>query len=160
MEFAQKDFSHYWKIIRIPTFVLVGWSVLGFIIAIISFSLYASIFSSSASWLLMIIVFAFIGWTTIKDHKETVKIAAYAGALCGVITGFIGAVIGILMFYFIPAFIQYAIAQAATQPGVDAAAIQGFMQIGMYIGLITGPLFSALIGAAISAVAALIAKKV
>ena len=160
MKFAGKDFFDYWKIIKIPTYVLVGWSVLGFIVAIVSFTLYTTIFSSSASWLLMIAVFGFIGWTAIKDHKQTTKIAAWSGALAGAISGLVGAVLGILMFYFVPAVMQYTIAQAAQQPGVDVAAIQGFMKIGVYIGLITGPLFSALIGAAISAVAALIAKKV
>jgi hypothetical protein len=156
MKFAQKEFSYYWKIIKIPTYILIGWNILGFIAAIASFSLYISVFSSSANWLLMVAVFGFIGWTVVKDHKQTTKIAAWSGALSGAIAGIVGAIIGILMFYFVPSVIMYA----ATQAGADPAAIQGFMKIGIYIGLITGPLFSALVGAAISAIAALIAKKV
>ncbi len=155
MQFAGKDFLYYWKIIKIPTYVLVGWSLLGFITAIISSSLYISIFSSSASWLLMIAVFGFIGWTAVKDHKQTVKIAAWSGALAGAVSGLAGAVLSIFLVYFVPSVILYA----ASQAGVDPASIQGIMKIGVYIGLITGPLFSALIGAAISAIAALIAKK-
>ncbi len=160
MKYADKDFSYYWKIIKIPTYVLIAWSVLGFIMSIISLSLYLSIFSATVNWFLIIVVFGFIGWTVIKDYKGTVKIAAWAGALSGAIVGFIGAIISILTFYFVPEVIQLTISQLAQQPGVDFAAIQGFMKIGMYAGLITGPLFAGLIGAAISAVAALIAKKV
>lgn len=156
MKFAQKEFSEYWKIIKIPTYILIAWSILGLIISIISFSLYATIFSPLASWLLTIIVFGFIGWTTIKDHKETTKIAAWSGALTGIISGFIGAIIGIIMFYLVPEVIQAAI----TQAGANAAAVESFMALGVYIGLITGPLFAAIIGAIISSIAALIAKKI
>jgi len=156
MKFANKEFSDYWKIIKIPTYVLIAWSVLGLIIAFISFSLYITIFSTLASWLLTIIVFGFIGWTIIKDHKETIKIAAWSGALAGIISGFVGAVLGIIMFYIVPEVIQAAIAQA----GANAAAVENFIAIGVYIGLITGPLVSGIIGTIISAIAALIAKKV
>lgn len=159
MKFANKEFSYYWKIIKIPTFILIGWSVLAFIISIISFDLYNTIFSPLAGWLLMLAVFGFIGWTTIKDHKESTGIAAWAGALAGAISGFIGAIISIFMFYLIPDVAQAALAQAA-QAGADTAALQGLMAIGLFIGLITGPLISALIGAAIASIAALIAKKI
>lgn len=155
MKFANKEFSDYWKIIKVPTYILIAWSILGFIISIISFSLYATIFSPLASWLLTIAVFGFIGWTAIKDHKETTKIAVWSGALAGIISGFIGAILGILMFYLVPEIVQAAI----TQAGANAAAVESFMAIGIYIGLITGPLFSAIIGAIISAISALIAKK-
>jgi len=156
MKFANKPFSDYWKIIKIPTYVLIVWSALAFIASIISYSLYTTIFSPLASWILTIAVFGFIGYTTIKDHKENIKTSAWAGALAGAISGFIGAIFGILMFYIVPEIIYAAAAQA----GVDPSAIQGFMAIGIYIGLITGPLISGLIGAAISAIAALIAKKI
>lgn len=156
MKFSNKEFSDYWKIIKIPTCILIAWGVLGLIISIISFSLYTAIFSSAASWLLTAAVFGFIGWAAIKDHNQTIKIAAWAGALGGAISGFIGAIIGILMYYLVPEFIQAAIAQA----GANAAAIESFMAIGIFIGLITGPLVSAIIGAIISAIAALIAQKV
>lgn len=158
MKFGEKDFSEYWKIIKIPTYVLIGWSVFSFIVSILSFSLYQTIFTPIASWILTIAVFGFIGWTAVKDHKQGVRIAAWAAALSGAIAGFIGAILGILMFYFVPDVIQAAITQA-TQAGVDAAAVQGFMSIGVYFGLITGPLISAIIGAAIAAVVAFISKK-
>ncbi len=159
MKFAEKEFSDYWKIIKIPTLILIGWSVLGFIISVVSFSLYATIFSPLAGWLLTIIIFGFIGWTVIKDHKEGVKIAAWAGALSGAISGFVGASISILMFYLVPEIIEAAMQQVA-QAGGDIAAVQSFMAIGVFIGLITGPLVYAIIAAIISTIAALIAKKV
>jgi|TARA_Y100000310_G_C20157405_1_gene567496 hypothetical protein len=156
MKFANKEFAEYWKIIKIPTYVLIAWGILGFIMSIISFQLYMTVFSSSSSLILTIVIFGFIGWTAIKDHNQTVKIAAWSGALTGAITGFIGAIIGIFMFYLVPEIIQLAMAQA----GANAAAVEGFIKIGVYLGLITGPLISAIIGAIIALIAALIAKKI
>lgn len=156
MKFANKEFSEYWKFIKVPTYVLIAWSVLGFITSIISFSLYATIFSSLANWILTIAVFSFIGWTAIKDHQQTKKIAAWSGALAGIIAGFAGAIISILMFYLVPEVIQAALAQA----GANAAAVEGFLKIGIYIGLITGSLVSGIFGAIIAVIAALIAKKI
>ena len=156
MKFGGKDFLDYWKIIKIPTYVLIGWSVLAFIISMISFDLYNTIFSSLSGLFLVIAVFGFIGWTAVKDHKEGTKTSAWAGALAGAVSGFAGAIISILMFYIVPDVIL----AVAAQSGADPAALQGFMQIGFFIGLITGPLFNGLIGAAIAAIAALIAKKI
>jgi hypothetical protein len=156
MKFGDKEFSFYWKIIKIPFFVLIGWSILSFIVSIISLSLYTSIFTSASSWILLVAVFGFIGWTAVKDHDGTVKVAAWSGALAGIISGFIGAIIGIIMFYVVPDLFL----MQAQMAGADISAVQGFIAIGIYIGLITGPLISGLIGAAVSAIAALIAKKV
>ncbi len=133
MKFAEKEFLEYWKVIKIPTYALIGWSVLGFIISVVSFSLYLTVFSPLASWILIMAVFAFIGWTVIKDRKATVKIAAWSGALSGAISGFVGGLIGILMYYFVPDVIEAALAQAA-HAGANAAAIESFMAIGVYIG--------------------------
>ena len=156
MKFANKEFSEYWKIIKIPTYVLIAWGILGLTISMISFSLYSTIFSPLAGWILTIAVFSFLGFTAIKDHKQTIKIAAWAGALTGIISGFIGGILSILMFYLAPQVIQAAVAQA----GQDPAAVEAFLEIGIYIGLVTGPIISGIIGAVISVIAALIAKKV
>ncbi len=154
IKFANKEFKEYWNTIKMPAYVLIAWSILALIISMISFSIYVTIFSPIASWLLTIVIFGFIGWTAVKDHNQSIKTAAWSGALTGIISGFVGAIIGILMFYLVPQVIQAAIAQAG-----NSAAIEDFMKIGIYIGLITGPLFSGLIGAALSAISALIAKK-
>jgi len=158
MKFAQKEFIDYWKIIKIPTYILIAWSALGLIVSIVSFSLFRSIFTPLVGYVLTIAVFGFIGWHTIKDYNESIKIAAWAGALAGIITGFVGAIIGILMFNLVPDMVQLAIQQAVAQ-GAPAETVQSFMAIGIYIGLITGPLLSGIIGAIISSIAALIAKK-
>lgn len=159
MKFAEKGFTDYWKIIKLPTYVSVAWVLAGLITSKISFSIYQAIFSPSANWALTIAVFAFIGWTAVKDHKETIKIAAWAGALSGAISGFIGAVTGLVMFYLVPDLLQYMLSSAAAQ-GIAVASVQQFMVIGMYIGLVTGPLISGVVGAILSAIAAWIAKKV
>ncbi|MBW2990064.1 hypothetical protein KY358_07155 [Candidatus Woesearchaeota archaeon] len=155
MIFAQKEFSYYWKIIRVPLFILVAWSILGLIISLFSFSLYSSIFSPLAGWLLILSIFGFIGWTTIKDYGQKAKVAAWAGALAGAIFGFIGSLVSILMFHLVPEVVQSAIAQA----GENAAAVEGFIAIGIYLSAITVPVIYAIVGAMISAMAALIAKK-
>lgn len=156
MKFANKEFSEYWKFIKVPTYVLIAWGTLSLIAGIISFSLYSTIFSPLAGVILTLAVFGFIGWTTVKDHKQGVRISAWAGALAGIISGFVGAILGIFMFYLVPEVIQATIAQA----GTEAAAIESFLKIGIYIRLITGPLFSGIFGAIISAITAFIAKKV
>ena len=159
MKIGKKELSFYWKIIKLPVYVLIGWSVLAFIVALASFSLYTSIFSSFASWILTIVVFGFIGWTTVKDHKEQVGTAAWAGAIAGVISGVVGAVIGIVMFYLVPDMIEIALQQAA-QAGANTDALIGIMKIWVFAGLIMGPIFNAIIGSIISLIAGFIAKKV
>ena len=157
MKFGGKDFKDYWKIIKIPTLVLVAWAIVGFIVAVVSFSTYMSIFTPLVGWLLLIVVFGFIGWITIDDFKGTIGMAAWGGALSGAISGLVGAVIGILMFYFVPAIIEVAVSQAVSQ-GASAEMVESFMSIGVYIGVVTGPLVSGVIGAVISALSALVAK--
>ncbi|MFH1642998.1 MAG: hypothetical protein ABIC04_08950 [Nanoarchaeota archaeon] len=158
MKFADKDFLEYWKVIKIPTYILVAWGVLGFIISAVSFSLYQSVFAPVAGWILTVSAFGFIGWFGVKDHKVSLKFSAWAGALSGAISGFAGAGLGILMYHFVPEVIQAALAQTAAS-GVDAATLQSYMSIGIYIGLITGPLVTAIIGAIISTLASFIAQK-
>lgn len=158
MKFAEKDFSYYWKIIRIPLAILVGWSLLGLIIAIINYNLYTQIFSNISGWILTIAIFGFIGYSTTKDHKGENKHGFWAGGITGVIYGFIGAIIAIIMINLIPDISAAALARASTQ-GVDPATMEKFIKIGLYVGLITGPLFSGVIGAIISWIGGLIGKK-
>ena len=156
MKFADKDFSFYWKFIKVPTYILIGWSVLGFVFAVTSFSLYRTMFPAAVSWILVTSVFVFIGWTSVRGQKQKIRIAAWAGALSGIISGFIGAIIGIAMFYTMPDVLMQQIAST----GMDATMAQSVMRIGVYIGLVTGPATNAVIGATLSAIAGLVAKKV
>ena len=158
MNFGGKEFDYYWKIIKIPIAILVGWGVIGLIIALISFNLYSSIFSNISGWIITIAVFGFIGYSTTKDHEGTPKLGFFSGLLAGAIYGFIGGIISLIMITFVPEFTAMAVAQAAAK-GADSATIESFMKIGAYIGLITGPLFSGIIGGAIAWVGSLISNK-
>ena len=158
MKFAEKDFSYYWKIIKIPLAILVGWSLLGLIIAIINYNLYTSIFSNISGWIITLAVFGFIGYTTTKDHQGANKHGFWAGGLTGAIYGFIGAIFAIIMINLVPDFTAATLAQASAS-GADPATMEQFIKIGLYIGLITGPLFSGVIGAIISWIGGLIGKK-
>lgn len=159
MEFGGKNFEYYWKIIKYPVFVIIGYSLLGFIISLVSYQTYISIFSNISGIFLGIIVFAFVGWTTVKDHKGSIKESAWAGVLTGVISGCIGGIISVLMFYLVPQVIQDALAKAAQQ-GANPDMVSNFMKIGVYIGIVVAILINAVLGAVISAITALIAQKV
>jgi len=155
MKFANKELKDYWKIIKIPTYILVAWALLGTILSIVSFSTYLTIFSPLASWILTIAVFGFAGWTAVKDHKERIKVAAWSGALIGVIVGLAGAVLSIILYFLFPSVIQATLQMA----GTNAAAAQDFLLIGLLIGFVTGPLINGIVGAIISVIAGLIASK-
>ncbi|MCP3682577.1 MAG: hypothetical protein GY861_07805 [bacterium] len=164
MELAGKSFSNYWKIIKIPTLILIAWSVLGFITALVSFSLYSSIFNPIAGWILIFAVFGFIGWHTVKDHKGGVGTAALGGAITGVIAGLIGGIVAILMMYFVPAIIDVTVQQAMQQMQAQGQAasreqIEGWIKFGSYISIVIAPVINALLGAGIAAIGALIGKR-
>lgn len=159
IKLAGKEFDYYWKIMKIPLIVLVVWALLGFFVSLFSYATYQTVFSNIAGTVLIIIIFGFIGWTTVKDYKGTVKMGAWAGVLTGLIYGFIGGIIGILMINLVPDVTTDALARATAQ-GASVEMIQSFIRIGAYLGLIIGPIINAIIGAVISAIGALIAKKV
>ena len=159
MKLAGKEFDYYWKIMKVPLIVLVVWALLGFFISLASYAAYQTIFSNIAGTILIVVIFGFVGWTTVKDHKGTVKMGAWAGVLTGLIYGFIGGIIGILMINLVPDIVTAALASAAAQ-GASAEMVQSYIKIAAYIGLIIGPIINAIVGAAISAIGALIAKKV
>ena len=135
MQFDGKDFSWYWEIIKIPTFVLLAWVVLGFIVANFSYEIYIMVFGSLASLILQLGVFGFIGWMAVKDFKGTLKQSAICGALTGAITGFIGGIIGVLTVLSVPEVVGQAIEQAVTV-GAPAETVRQFVVIGSYIGIV------------------------
>ncbi len=159
MEFAKKDFSYYWKIIKLPLLFLVAWSIIGVIVAKFAIEWYSSIFGSWQGIFIQLIVFGFIGYCIVAEHKGSVKQGAWAGAITGVIAGFIGAILALISYYLVPQLYETSIAQA-TARGASADMVRNFIKIGVYIGFITGPLFSGLIGAGISALSGLVTKKV
>jgi membrane protease YdiL (CAAX protease family) len=158
MKIAEKELSYYWKIIRIPLLILVVWSIASLVIAMVSYSMYKGIFSAAAGLILSVCVFGFVGWTTVKDYKGTVKLGAWAGALTGILIGLIGGVIGILMVYLVPAVTSDAVRQA-TAAGTPSDTAKSMVIIGSYFGLIIGLIINGIIGAILAAIGALIAKK-
>jgi len=73
MKLAEKQIKYYLHVVMVPTIVLVGWSLVGLVIAFFSYSTYRSIFSSTATLVLALAAYGFIGWTTIKDHKGKIE---------------------------------------------------------------------------------------
>jgi len=158
MKFDNKEFSFYWKIIKIPTLLLVLWAIIAFIVAKFSMYWYKTLFQSFAGLILQIAIFAFVGYAAIAEHKGGPKTAAWAGALTGIIVGFIGAIVAIIMVNFVPEIIDDAVAQAVAQ-GAAADMVRNITNVMMYVGLVTGPLFGGLFGALISWISGLITKK-
>ena len=161
MKIADKEWSYYWHIIMIPVLILVLWNVAAFVVAYYSYSTYKSIFSGYSGLVLALAMYAFVGWTTVKDHKGTVKNGAWAGAVTGVLVGLIAAIINLLMVSMVPMIVQEAVAAALKQgtAGINAARVQEFMMLGLYFGLLIGPLINGAIGALVGAIGALVGKK-
>jgi hypothetical protein len=158
MEFAKKEFSYYWKIIMFPLFLLIGWSILGIIIASFSVEWYFSIFGQWQGLVIQVMAFGFIGYCIVAEHKGEVRHSAWGGAITGALLGLVGAILSLIAYYFIPQIIQASLSQAAQQ-GISMDQLMEFAKIGLYAGFITGPLFGGLIGAGISAIAGAIANR-
>jgi hypothetical protein len=159
MRFANKEFSYYWDVIKIPVGLLVFWGIASVAVAYFSLYWYNSIFTGIPAFIFQIAIFAFIGHVMIAEKKGKLKESTWAGALTGIIAGFAGAILGIIMVNIVPSIIEQAVSQAVNQ-GAPADTVRQMVKIGIYAGLITGPLFAGLIGALISFISGLITKKV
>ncbi|MBU0979783.1 MAG: hypothetical protein KJ709_03180 [Nanoarchaeota archaeon] len=158
MKLGSKDFSWYWKIIKIPVLLLVLWSVLAIIIAKISIYWFNSIFSTWSGLFVQVVIFSLIGIFVIKDHKGSLGNAAWAGASAGVIAGFLGGILGIIMMFVVPEIFESAIQQAIAQ-GMSEDVMRQGVTIWTYAGVITGPIVTGIFGTIISTLAGLITKK-
>lgn len=152
------EFKEFWKIIKIPVYVLVGWNVLGLIIAVISYSLYTSIFSGVATWVLMAAVFGFVGYSAVKDYNLSIGGSAKAGAFAGAIVGVVGGILGVVIITAVPQVLEQVI-ELGVESGVARDTIESMAKIGVYLGIIIGPITNAIIGSIIAALGGLIAKK-
>jgi Na+/serine symporter len=157
LKLAEKDLNYYWKIIKYPLVAYIVWMVAGFVVSLISFSLYMSIFGSFAGYAVIILVMGIAGYTAVADHKGGIKHAAWSGALIGIIGGFIGAIISIIMAYAVPELLEMSVT-AAVEQGAEAGMVEKFVMIGMYINLVLGPLIYGVIGAIISSIGGWISK--
>jgi len=158
IKFANKSFSYYWKCIKIPIYILLGWYLAAIITAKVSMDLYISIFSGWGGALLVFLLFGFSGYMIVADHKGKPKNAAWTGALVGIIGGFAGALVGILMVFIAPEMIEFAVKSAVAQ-GAPEDLVRTMMGIMSYVQLIVSPLINGLLGALFGWIGGLIAKK-
>jgi len=158
MKFGDKDFEYYWKIVKVPFFILIGWNILSLIVAKISIQQYYSIFGGYSSLVLGILVYAFVGWTIVADHKGSVANGFWGGAVLGVISGFVAAVIGILTIHLVPDVVEPSISQMVSSGMAEETARQ-FIQVGTYINLVINPLVAFILGGLISLLVAFITFK-
>lgn len=158
MQFNGKGFKWYWKIIRIPVFVLVSWIALGFITATFSYSTYAAVFGGFAPLILEVGVFSFIGWMAVKDFKGSLRQSAIAGALAGAIAGLVSSITGILTLLAVPEIIEKAVEEAAAS-GIPQETVRQFIVLMGYFGIIIGPVIGAALGALIALIAGFVAKR-
>jgi hypothetical protein len=160
MKFANKDFSYYFDIIKWPTLLLLVWSIAAFIMALVNFTMYMSIFSTIPSMIISVVLFGLAGWLCVKDHKGGLKQSAWSGALTGVIVGFVGAVLSLIIIYTVPEMLQYTISHIPNQAQVDIGMVEKVMFIYSWIGLIVNPIIDGLIGALIGLLGGFIGKKI
>jgi hypothetical protein len=158
MKFAEKKFSYYWDIVKVPIIILVLWSFAGLVMALFYYDEYRSTFSTAAGLIISLLCYSFVGYLCSKDCKGKVKHAAWSGAITGSVSGFIGAFVGLLSVSFVPRIIDDAVL-IAVQNGAPAATARSMIEISTYLGFVTGPLFGGLIGAGVAAIAGLIACK-
>lgn len=158
MQFAEKDFSYYWKVIKVPVIVLISWSIVAIVVAKLSMYWYQSIFSGWAGFIFQIAIFSFVGYAMVAENKGQIKNSAWAGALTGILAGSAGAILSIITINYVPELIEQSVRQAVAQ-GVPEATVRQMIKVGMYIGLVTGPLITGLLGALISGISGLVTKK-
>ena len=158
MKFADEEFSYYWKVIKVPLLLIIGWSVLALIIAKLSLYWYMSVFNGWAGLILQVAVFCFVGYIIIAENKGQLRNSAWAGALTGILAGIGGAILSIIAINFVPEIIEQSISRAVAS-GAPEEMVRQMVKIGIYLGFITGPLFGGLIGALVSGMSGIITKK-
>ena len=157
MKLADKEFDYYWKIIKIPLVLLIGYSVVGVVVAMVNYSTYRSIFNTWSGRIISLAIYGFIGWSAVKDHQARLGQSAWAGAITGVISGIAGAILYWVLLSNVPEFTTELMARATAQ---GAAVDPSIFKMGAYIQFITGPLLGGLLGAVISFAGGFVGKKV
>ncbi|MCF7798528.1 hypothetical protein K9M74_01350 [Candidatus Woesearchaeota archaeon] len=159
MLFAEKPVSYYWDYFKLPFFIMLGWTVLGSILAFVDFATYQSIFTPLVGIIVQVLLFGFAGFTLYEDAKDaTLGHATWSGALTGVSIGFISAVVSLILLFTLPAMSQVIVNQAAAK-GVTLSASQiDMMKYLSFTSLISAPIVSGLLGAACGVVGGLVAK--
>ena len=96
--------NEYWSMIKIPVMVLIGLSVVNFLIGCIAFFPSMSFAGLrkivDLVFLVIVLVMGFvsgyIGYSVVKNHRGNLMTAIYAGAIGGIIDGEVLAVLDII----------------------------------------------------------------
>ena len=155
MKNKKVSFENIWEVIKIPSYVMIAWSILGLVLFATMTSLQKEI--QYFSWIVLIIVFGLVGHYGIKAKFKLGQIAK-SGAYCGAITGLFGAVLNLIVFLVYPAIFQQAILEM-TAAGLSPEQAKNYFQFSMYFGIVIGPLFSAAMGALVSFIAGYLLKE-
>ncbi len=159
MKLGEKEIKDYWAIVKIPTFIIIGWYVVGLIFSAVAYQIYQSVFQGIAGWLILVAYFGFIGWVSVKEHKLKPSQAGWAGAVGGIVIGFVGGIFSILTYFLLPSVIDQAVMQAVAK-GAPEATVRSMMSITIYFGVIIAPVINGLVGWVLSAITGLVAKKI
>jgi len=96
--------KEYWSMIKVPVMVLIGLSVVNFLVGCIAFIPGMSFVGLrkivDLIYLVIVLVMGFvsgyIGYNVVKNHRGNLMTAIYAGAIGGVINGEVLAVLDII----------------------------------------------------------------
>jgi len=150
-----KDF---WPVIRIPIFILVGWSLLSVIAAKISMDIYLTVFGSSVNLVVGILVYLFVGYNLVAEHKQEPFASVKAGVWTGVFSGFGIAILGIVSVFFVPEIFTQAI-NTAVATGASKESVMNLLRLGAYLSLLIQPIIGAVSGAVFSGITGWATKK-
>jgi cellobiose-specific phosphotransferase system component IIC len=149
---CQDSFRYYWDVVEIPVYILIVISLV--VILIQAYELDGiTKYLKWVSWIGTVAVFSYIGYVVAEKRKETVRVAAKAGAYAGAISGFVTAIIGILSYYMYPNIYAKSV-ELAVQQGANPEMIRSFTQIALYAMLVISPLISAFIGMVLAGIVA------
>jgi len=150
-----KDF---WPVIRIPVFILIGWSLLGVIAAKVSMDIYLTVFGNSVNLVVGILVYLFVGYNLVAEHEQETSASVKAGVWTGVFYGFGIAILGIVSVFFVPEIFTQAI-NTAVAAGASRESAMNLLRLGAYLSLLIQPIIGAISGAVFSGVAGWATKK-
>jgi hypothetical protein len=154
---SEKGFKYCWDIVEISVYILISMSILAVLIQVYGGEVLNK-YLMWLGWVVSVAVFSYIGYFVAEKRKESVRVAAKAGAYAGAISGFFSAVIGIVSFYAFPTIKTKLMEQAIAQ-GANLEMVASMTEIALYAMLVISPLITALVGAALAAIVAWFAIK-
>ncbi|MBW2999681.1 hypothetical protein KY339_03335 [Candidatus Woesearchaeota archaeon] len=138
MALAGKELGEYWEIIKIPLIIAVAVSVLGFLFNMVPVLGFVGVLLlGTAGWVVDIVLFAWVGWSTVKKHKGTIVNALVAGLLMGVIAGAIGGILGLISSLIFGGLLGFVVGIGAIFISLIWAGVIGGV-VSLIAGLVAG----------------------